>query len=125
MSCIASRSNAHTYCISFFFFFNDTATTEIYTLSLHDALPICQLQRAPEPPVHFDEARLGCAVVPELDHPRAVPRQGGEQPGRRRLEALIERGGASQTASRSRRPDVPDALVCKPGHGPAAGRQPR
>src|SRR5260221_9874647 len=26
--------------ISFFFFFNDTATTEIYTLSLHDALPI-------------------------------------------------------------------------------------
>ena len=24
------------------FFFNDTATTEIYTLSLHDALPICR-----------------------------------------------------------------------------------
>src|SRR5256885_4394217 len=29
--------------IFFFFFFNDTATTEIYTLSLHDALPICNL----------------------------------------------------------------------------------
>jgi len=30
------------YCFYFvFFFFNDTATTEIYTLSLHDALPIC------------------------------------------------------------------------------------
>src|SRR5438105_9507313 len=29
------------------FFFNDTATTEIYTLSLHDALPICErLDRA-------------------------------------------------------------------------------
>src|SRR2546429_6432002 len=28
------------YFSSFFFFFNDTATTEIYTLSLHDALPI-------------------------------------------------------------------------------------
>src|SRR2546430_4943820 len=27
--------------LSIFFFFNDTATTEIYTLSLHDALPIC------------------------------------------------------------------------------------
>src|SRR2546428_7202374 len=27
---------------AFFFFFNDTATTEIYTLSLHDALPICR-----------------------------------------------------------------------------------
>src|SRR5260221_8290747 len=36
--------------ISFFFFFNDTATTEIYTLSLHDALPIYHgvgLLRAP------------------------------------------------------------------------------
>src|SRR6266403_6413850 len=29
-----------TSSFSFFFFFNDTATTEIYTLSLHDALPI-------------------------------------------------------------------------------------
>src|SRR2546427_12880869 len=29
----------HSYFL--FFFFNDTATTEIYTLSLHDALPIC------------------------------------------------------------------------------------
>src|SRR2546430_16156560 len=28
----------------FFFFFNDTATTEIYTLSLHDALPIWMLR---------------------------------------------------------------------------------
>src|SRR3712207_9103272 len=28
-----------------YFFFNDTATTEIYTLSLHDALPICLAAR--------------------------------------------------------------------------------
>src|SRR5216684_9160601 len=28
------------FSFTFFFFFNDTATTEIYTLSLHDALPI-------------------------------------------------------------------------------------
>src|SRR3712207_7337920 len=32
--------------LSFFFFFNDTATTEIYTLSLHDALPIFGLGAA-------------------------------------------------------------------------------
>src|SRR5256885_16933921 len=32
--------------LSFFFFFNDTATTEIYTLSLHDALPISELLSA-------------------------------------------------------------------------------
>src|SRR2546430_15126228 len=31
----------HHYHFIIFFFFNDTATTEIYTLSLHDALPIC------------------------------------------------------------------------------------
>src|SRR2546426_12078782 len=31
------------YVSFFFFFFNDTATTEIYTLSLHDALPIYAL----------------------------------------------------------------------------------
>src|SRR2546427_6099279 len=31
--------------VSFFFFFNDTATTEIYTLSLHDALPISRIVR--------------------------------------------------------------------------------
>src|SRR2546430_10835545 len=30
---------------SIFFFFNDTATTEIYTLSLHDALPISRSRR--------------------------------------------------------------------------------
>src|SRR3989454_11164145 len=33
------------YYIFSFFFFNDTATTEIYTLSLHDALPIWHLAR--------------------------------------------------------------------------------
>src|SRR2546426_10074923 len=37
--------NAVSLC-SAFFFFNDTATTEIYTLSLHDALPI---SRIPDP----------------------------------------------------------------------------
>src|SRR5215467_16346948 len=34
----AKSLHVHLFC---FFFFNDTATTEIYTLSLHDALPIC------------------------------------------------------------------------------------
>src|SRR6266513_6424470 len=38
------------YIFSLFFFFNDTATTEIYTLSLHDALPIARVQ-----PVHHFE----------------------------------------------------------------------
>src|SRR5438445_9491837 len=44
MSCHSRLSRCRLfYCTSLlllFFFFNDTATTEIYTLSLHDALPI-------------------------------------------------------------------------------------
>src|SRR3712207_1694677 len=35
----------HQLLFTCFFFFNDTATTEIYTLSLHDALPICPCRR--------------------------------------------------------------------------------
>src|SRR3712207_9125571 len=38
------RSRHYSYL---FFFFNDTATTEIYTLSLHDALPICASSAGP------------------------------------------------------------------------------
>src|SRR5437763_7403283 len=34
------------FLLCLFFFFNDTATTEIYTLSLHDALPIFKLRGA-------------------------------------------------------------------------------
>src|SRR5256884_9533466 len=56
--------------ISFFFFFNDTATTEIYTLSLHDALPICAVVARGRREVH---------------HP--LP----ERTGRRRRRALAAR----------------------------------
>src|SRR5256884_6310395 len=37
---LSSSNKLSTYSYFSFFFFNDTATTEIYTLSLHDALPI-------------------------------------------------------------------------------------
>src|SRR2546422_6420076 len=55
------------------FFFNDTATTEIYTLSLHDALPICP------------DSRVG---------PVSPPR-----PGRDRRAASV-RGGAARRSGR-------------------------
>src|SRR3712207_7559829 len=43
-----------------FFFFNDTATTEIYTLSLHDALPISGLSEGATPaPEHLKGSLLG------------------------------------------------------------------
>src|SRR6266566_10128298 len=45
------------FSLIFFFFFNDTATTEIYTLSLHDALPISQ---KPAHPGASSRAQFSC-----------------------------------------------------------------
>src|SRR2546430_8179035 len=56
---------------SFFFFFNDTATTEIYTLSLHDALPISPASRTRG----GSRVRCGCGC------------RSGHRPGRRRRRA--------------------------------------
>src|SRR3712207_7388459 len=59
------------------FFFNDTATTEIYTLSLHDALPILLLLDEPTNDLDVDTLRAlehaledyaGCAVI--ISHDR-------------------------------------------------------
>src|SRR2546430_17496498 len=65
-----------------FFFFNDTATTEIYTLSLHDALPIYLLAAAgaPRTPVHQVRQRRAVAggllgAVPVHDHDAPVIRR--------------------------------------------------
>src|SRR2546427_8607035 len=66
-------SFAHCCPLSFssFFFFNDTATTEIYTLSLHDALPIYPYIGILSPdtpqgrqPVHFGHLDI---EMPEMD----------------------------------------------------------
>src|SRR3712207_9317418 len=43
----------------FIFFFNDTATTEIYTLSLHDALPISVMTPPSARPAHADARPCG------------------------------------------------------------------
>src|SRR3712207_7975994 len=44
-----------------FFFFNDTATTEIYTLSLHDALPISELVKLP--PAVSEAYKVACEAM--------------------------------------------------------------
>src|SRR2546429_3999781 len=61
-----------------FFFFNDTATTEIYTLSLHDALPISHEMGAAlvvsDKPVFREpdqNARFVLSRVPKEDEPRS------------------------------------------------------
>src|SRR3712207_9588276 len=64
-------------CVTVFFFFNDTATTEIYTLSLHDALPICgavtpqqpRPTRRGRPRNEVDHERLSFSALP-LHHRR-------------------------------------------------------
>src|SRR2546425_11153094 len=68
MSPICVRCN---HLSLFFFFFNDTATTEIYTLSLHDALPISDQPGEPlaaarpgeNAELHLREAELGPGVI--------------------------------------------------------------
>src|SRR3712207_7195383 len=65
-----------------FFFFNDTATTEIYTLSLHDALPICvnRVRTAVSVPDRVARRR-------ERRPRRRAPRGAGRPPGRGRRHA--------------------------------------
>src|SRR3712207_8821090 len=66
-----------------FFFFNDTPTTEIYTLSLHDALPIWSARRA--------AARAGARprrrARPPARRPPGAPRPPG--PGLRALRSPL------------------------------------
>src|SRR2546427_7972988 len=68
----------------FFFFFNDTATTEIYTLSLHDALPIfCRTDREDDGDGRDDVER----DVSNDDAPGACP----ESPCRFHEQLLLHR----------------------------------
>src|SRR2546421_7543418 len=48
----------------FFFFFNDTATTEIYTLSLHDALPIYSGTCSPSSGIRSRRGPIGACASP-------------------------------------------------------------
>src|SRR5258708_36889170 len=77
---------------SFIFFFNDTATTEIYTLSLHDALPIC-CSRA---------CWSGCRSTACNSFPDFMAR---------RLTRLILFFALTATASRAQSPAVPTQRV--------------
>src|SRR2546426_465272 len=70
-----------------FFFFNDTATTEIYTLSLHDALPISREQ---------------CAELFRQPHSRRVPgRSRPRRPGRRFPPLVAAAAGRSSEIGRA------------------------
>src|SRR2546429_3834823 len=90
--------------MSSFFFFNDTATTEIYTLSLHDALPISRrlgAHRAPRAP------ERGRATVPRVGAARGRPGVRGE-PG-------ADRAGSSNSRSEEHTSELQSRLhlVCR------------
>src|SRR3712207_7295493 len=71
------------------FFFNDTATTEIYTLSLHDALPICRHARARPAPDGRRRPDLGRRL-------RGVERRARGRRARARLLDVLWRRGRSE-----------------------------
>src|SRR5260221_11457310 len=98
---------------STFFFFNDTATTEIYTLSLHDALPISEVQRGDD---------VGRTAA--FGHPR---RGGGDRDRGRFIVGDVDggaaagggRGGGADQAQRLTREalqEVGQAHVFSSGH---------
>src|SRR2546430_11581835 len=63
-----------------FFFFNDTATTEIYTLSLHDALPIYNICSASVGDKEATAAGSRASVLAAVaDPPEASPNRGGTE----------------------------------------------
>src|SRR5256885_11745897 len=85
-----------------FFFFNDTATTEIYTLSLHDALPICLVQLAHE---LADELHLA-ALAFEIGDALGLGQGIGQLVGQ--LQALEQRSEEHTSELQS-----PCNLVCR------------
>src|SRR5256886_15260082 len=88
---------------AFFFFFNDTATTEIYTLSLHDALPISHHVH------HLSDRRVH---LPGHD-------------ARARLDRGPNDLGESGTGARGEQPEVARELAAAPGiaaQRPGGGR---
>src|SRR2546429_6505284 len=70
-----------------FFFFNDTATTEIYTLSLHDALPISSRPWLPLPLRNAPQTRYSAYVARRL--------RGGQSPLRPRRDRKSTRLNSS------------------------------
>src|SRR5258708_39371713 len=109
--------------IFLFFFFNDTATTEIYTLSLHDALPISDggARKSPAP------AAAGACRRSVARQPRAYPCASQIVPGlraalRRYAAVPLERGARRFYPPRSGpRGASCDERVVRPARFPACG----
>src|SRR3712207_7759385 len=105
----------------FFFFFNDTATTEIYTLSLHDALPICTALRRGRVPAAGGAAAGRLAGAPAARAPvvhlgRSGHGGAGGRPGDAAAAAGRPRSLIRRTPWRPGRPGRRSGR--RPGWGP-------
>src|SRR3989449_5957722 len=76
----------------FFFFFNDTATTEIYTLSLHDALPISRSSGANAKACRCSRSSWCCTTTSGASGDGAEPRDETWRGLHRRAPARDTRG---------------------------------
>src|SRR3712207_7340349 len=102
------------------FFFNDTATTEIYTLSLHDALPISD--------VHRSLPRAGAAAAGDraggggLQQHRPLGRRGAGHPRVQRARLRLGGGRSEEHTSelQSRQKLVFRLLLVKKKHNPSS-----
>src|SRR5260221_4518002 len=79
----------------FFFFFNDTATTEIYTLSLHDALPICAGCRCGRTAARSRDGSPSRCAAPGMRRVRPRDRA-GQAPRNARRSHSVARPGRSE-----------------------------
>src|SRR5260370_25581324 len=110
----------------FFFFFNDTATTEIYTLSLHDALPIS----SPRATRSSWTGPTRCRSARAWSPPRGAsgrPRAGSARPAARAHESIAAvhpAAGRHLPPHRRDRPGRPRRLPTARGLRPAPGRLP-
>src|SRR3712207_8396871 len=89
------------------FFFNDTATTEIYTLSLHDALPICPARRGHPVPARRVARDLGARRPGDAPRPRPDGEAGGRAAGARRAR------GAGRSEEHTSELQSRQYLVCR------------
>src|SRR3712207_8766216 len=91
-----------------FFFFNDTATTEIYTLSLHDALPIST--------VHEDRANVSTSQAQDELRQRGLARTGGAdkraQGGSAETDVDVRQGDRKSTRLNSSHANISYAVFC-------------
>src|SRR3712207_7475243 len=89
----------------FFFFFNDTATTEIYTLSLHDALPILAPGR---------QVPRAASLLHQQDGPygRELRAHSPDDPGPARREARADPADRKSTRLNSSHANISYAVFC-------------